>query len=188
MNFEDAIALAKSRSDCEPKNIDTLVRIAKETAHIHGSIAECGSYRCGSTIALAVANPKKKVFAFDLFGGLPYGEVGFENFKDADFKEIWAATGPFTNIILVSGKHEDTVPDFAFNNWSMIFMDSDYYESHKVCLSTFWPKLSSGGYVVFHDPTFEGVQKAIKETIPDIEVAEKGVLPDSKNMGYIIKS
>jgi hypothetical protein len=189
MNFEDAIVLAKSRSDCEPKNIDTLVRVVRETASLAGNIAECGSYRCGATIALAAADPLKSVYAFDLFGGLPYGTVGFENFADSDFTEIEQTVAPFS-IILVRGKHEETVPEFAepVFKWSMIFMDSDHYSSHQVCLSTLWPNLCSGGYVVFHDPSFEGVERAIRETIPDSEVAAKGTFTDSNNMGYIVKA
>lgn len=189
MNFDDAIALAKSRSDCEPKNIDTLVRVARETAHLPGNIAECGSYRCGATIAMSVADPLKSVYAFDLFGGLPYGQVGFENFADSNFEEIEQVTKPFS-IILVRGKHEETVPEFAepIFKWSMIFMDSDHYESHKVCLTTLWPNLCSGGYVVFHDPSFEGVRKAIMELIPPSEIARAGNFSDSKNMGYIVKA
>lgn len=189
MNFEDAIVLAKSRSDCEPKNIDTLVRIVRETSALPGNIAECGSYRCGATIAMAAADPLKAVYAFDLFGGLPYGAVGFENFADSNFEEIERIVAPFS-IILVRGKHEDVIPEFSepVFKWSMIFMDSDHYDSHKVCLSTFWPNLCSGGYVVFHDPSFEGIQQAIKETIPEGEVAAKGFFEDSKNMGYMVKT
>lgn len=189
MNFEDAIVLAKSRSDCEPKNIDTLVRVVRETAELPGNIAECGSYRCGATIAMSAADPLKAVYAFDLFGGLPYGAVGFENFADSNFEEIERTVAPFS-IILVRGKHEDVIPEFSepVFKWSMIFMDSDHYSSHQVCLSTFWPNLCSGGYVVFHDWGFEGVRKAILETIPQSEITKMGTFPDSSNMGYISKA
>lgn len=190
MNFEDAIALAKSRSDCHPDNIDSLVQIVNELAEVPGDIVECGSYRCGATIAMAAANPNKYVCAFDVFGGLPYGgaQAGFDNFADNDFDEIRDAILEFENIFLIRGRHEEKVPASDITSVSLLFMDSDFYESHKVCLSHFWPLLSSGGKVVFHDPSFAGVKQAVTETIPVYQTLESGRLPaPSENMGYITK-
>lgn len=190
MNLAEAIALGKSRSDCEPKNIDTLVRIVNETRNISGDIVECGSYRCGATIAMAAANPDKYVYAFDVFGGLPYGvdQAGFDNFASNDFVEICETVKPYTNIILVRGRHEETVFKVPhIRNISLLFMDSDFYDSHVACLSHFWPLLSSGGSVVFHDWSFQAVQKAIAEYLPSEECLSVGRIFDSQNMGQIIK-
>jgi Macrocin-O-methyltransferase (TylF) len=191
VNFEESVALAKSRSDCHPDNIDSLIQIVNELDSVPGSIAECGCYRCGATIAMAAAAPSKMVFAFDLFGGLPYGDgAGFENFGTTDFKEILNVAGQFPNIAFFKGRHEETVPRFAAHfrsPLSLIFMDSDFYESHKVCLTQLWPILSSGGKVIFHDWVFLGVQQAIRETIPTDEIRESGIVPSSPNMGYITK-
>jgi Macrocin-O-methyltransferase (TylF) len=192
--FDAAIVLGKSRSDCHSSNIDSLVHIVNELANVPGDIAECGSYKCGATIAMAAAAEYHKtykiVMAFDLFGGLPYGEgKGFENFVDATFQEVFQAIKPF-HIIPVRGPHEATMP--GLHTWfrgvlSLIFMDSDFYESHVVCLTHLWPLLSSGGMVVFHDWSFKGVQKAIAETIPAEQILDSGTVSTSPNMGYITK-
>jgi Macrocin-O-methyltransferase (TylF) len=192
MNFEDAIVLAKSRSDCHPSNIDSLVQIVKELSSVPGDIAECGSYKCGATIAMAAAaGIGKRVYAFDLFGDLPYGDGnGFENFADADFKEILDTTAPFQNIILFKGLHEDVIPKFVTYRpfpLALIFMDSDFYESHKVCLAHLWPLLFSGGKIVFHDWVFSGVRRAVQECIPADQILESGTVVPSPNMGYITK-
>lgn len=184
------IELAKQRSDCHSSNIDTLVRLVNELQDVPGDVVEIGAYKCGATIALAsAASIGKRVYAFDLFGGLPYGDgVGFENFADADFKEILEATAPFKNIVLIKGLHEDMIPGFAKYRpfpLSLIFMDSDHYSSHKVCLSHLWPLLSPGGVVVFHDWGLEGVQRAIRETI-GLEPSRVGVF-DSPNLKAIWK-
>lgn len=190
ISFDEAVTLAKSRTDCHPDNIDTLVRIVKETRDIPGDIAECGSYKCGATIAMASAAPSwKRVYAFDLFGGLPYRSVGFENFQDADFKEILDVTSSFKNIVLLKGPHEVVVPQFSRYRYfplSLIFMDSDHYESHKVCLTHLWPMLSPGGMVVFHDWSFEGVQAAINRVLGSVENVNH-LYPESANMGFIVK-
>lgn len=187
--MSDAIALAKSRSDCHPSNVDTLVHLVNELGDVPGSIVEIGSYRCGATIALAAADPNKHVYAFDLFGGLPYRDAGFENFQDANFVEIQEITASFPNITLIRGLHEETIPAFSDQPLSLIFMDSDHYSSHKVCLDRLWPMLSSGGVAVFHDWSFPGVQRAICETIPENEKKRYGCFEgESRNMGRIVKA
>jgi len=188
ISLDAAIALAKSRSDCHPANIDTLVQLVNELHEVPGCIVECGSYKCGATIAMAASDPSKTVYAFDLFGGLPYGDgIGFENFGKNDFNEVKTITAPFKNIVLVRGLHEETVPKFLSRPVSLLFMDSDFYSSHQVALSRFWPILSPTGVVMFHDWTFPEVQRAIREIIPVSEQSERGQLADSPTMGMIRK-
>ena len=189
-DYKRAVALGKFRSDCASDNIDTLIRLVWETPQ--GEIIECGSYRCGVSIAMAAAseyyNLNKTVYAFDTFGGLPYGEgVGFENFAQTDFVEIKAATAPYKQLRLVQEKHEDTVPHFSTFPISLLFMDSDHYNSHVVCLTKFWPMLVSGGYAVFHDADLPGVQQAIEEVIPQSERQKRGRFHFSPNLEYIVK-
>lgn len=200
MNYQefcDAVALGKSRSDCVPSNIELLISLVGDTAHLPGNIAELGSYKCGASIAMAAAAQyygdlasvrPKKVFAFDVFGGLPYEENrGFAYFRDADYEEIQRVTAPFENLILVRGKHEDTVPNFQ-TPLALIFMDSDFYESHLVCLRHLAPQLLPGGVIVFHDWGFEGVQRAIEQTIgKDADFAIFDHIGSAPNMGAIVR-
>ena len=190
MTFENALQLAKSRSDCEARYIDKLVELVRSVGDVSGEIVECGSYKCGATIALAAADPNKKVYALDTFGGLPYGESqqGFENFANTDFYEIVYTTSEFPNIRLIQGRHEETVPRLAplIGPVSFLFMDSDFYSSHQVCLTTFWPQISPKGIIVFHDWTFSSVQQAIHETIQPTECSVIEQLPNSM-MGWVVK-
>lgn len=169
MTYEDAITLAKYRSDCDAACIDALIGFVRDTRDVEGDIVEAGSYKCGATIAIAATSPEKTVYAFDVFGGLPYGEDqrGFENFATNDYKEVLDAIHPFPNIMTIVGTHEETIPVFA--NWreplSLIFLDSDFYSSHKVVLEKLYPLLSSGGRIVFHDWYFDGVQQAVREVL-----------------------
>lgn len=200
MNFEEALALGKSRSDCAPENLDSLVELLREldAAGVPGDIAECGAYRCGATIAMAAATTlspgspyrgpgrplSRTVWAFDLFGGLPYEGRGYENFGNADLREVESVTRAFPNIVLVRGKHEDTVPTF-WRPLALVFLDSDHYESHLACLRSLWPLLSPGGLVVFHDPGFQDVRRAILSTEAGSGTLE--AVPGSPNMKMIRK-
>jgi len=162
------VAYGKGRSDCAPEQIDLLLSLIEETQDVEGDIVEVGSWRCGASIAMAAAVPEREVYAFDLFGGLPYGNgQGFENFGDTSYVEIKIAASAYKNLHLVRGHHEHTVPHFAIGQMplSLIFMDSDHYSSHKVSLENLVPLLSSGGMIVFHDWTFASVQRAVLEVI-----------------------
>lgn len=160
------IACGKARTDCSKAQIDYLLELIEQTKTIPGDIAEFGSWRCGASIVMASASTRH-VHAFDLWGGLPYGDgYGFENFATVDYNEVQRATRPF-GIVLHRGLHEQTVPKFATSQTrlSLIFLDSDHYSSHSVVLKLLAPRLLQGGVIAFHDWGFPEVQQAIREHI-----------------------
>lgn len=156
--------LMERRSDLCDFQLTMLLSIVRQVEAVSGAIAEVGSWRCGTSIEMAKIT-KKPIYCFDLFGGMPYPHThDFENFADVDFAEIQQAVAPY-NIGLVRGLHEETIPKFFPVPLSMIFMDSDWYSSHVVALNCLVPELAVGGYIVFHDWTFGGVQKAVEEVL-----------------------
>lgn len=183
MNFGQAIELAKKRSDCGSANVDAIVQIVQATKDVPGDIVEAGCYQCGMTIAFAASAieydnktgtydghvwlaPPRLVYAFSMFGEDPYENNPYHNFEEVSFDEIKEACSPFSNIKFVKGKHEDTVPKMEEpKQISILYMDSDFYSSHVVCLRTFLPRMSPGGYILFHDWAFTEVQQAIKEEL-----------------------
>lgn len=170
--------LGQSRSACRSDQLQMLVDLVGHIKDLPGDIIEIGSYKCGSTIVLAAASslysPHKKVFAFDTFAGMPalseFDTTTIGEFDDSSFEEIKSVTAQLPNIELVQGLHENTVPEFAHRPVSLIFMDSDLYESHLLCLKHFWPDLVKNGYLVFHDfltLNCPGVRKAVDEFFQD---------------------
>lgn len=150
------------------EQLETIVELSKEIAEIPGDIIEIGSWKCGTSIPLADANPHKLLYAFDLFGGMPYADrKEFANFADVDFEEIRQKASNLPNLHLVRGKHEVTVPAFAkFQRpISLLFMDSDWYESHVVALYHLAPFVVQNGLIVFHDWQFHMVRAAAYEVL-----------------------
>jgi len=192
--YQAALQLGKSRSDCAPHYVNDLVALVRQSNNIPGCIVECGSYRCGMSIAMAATaeyyKSYKRVYACDTFGGLPYDDQQtFLGFANTNFDEILEATAPF-NICFIRGRHEDTIPTFPKQPISLIFLDSDFYSSHKVVLEYLWPMLSPNGSIIFHDWTFEGVQAAVKEFFTTERQAEcdySGTTGDPALMGWIHK-
>lgn len=172
--YSELTLLGQNRSACTPDHLQGLVDLVDAVKNIPGDIVEIGSYKCGGTIILAAASeicsPHKKVFAFDTFSGMPAVSEADQHkagdFGDVDFEEVKKVTSALSNIELVQGRHEDTVPNFSPQPVSLLFLDSDLYRSHLVSLQHFWPLLSKNGIAVFHDWNTAdclGVKKAISE-------------------------
>lgn len=156
------------RSDANEGQLNLLIEMLHEIREVSGDILEIGSWKCGTSGFIANCCPNRTVYAFDLFGGLPYGEgVGCEWFGDTDWEEIRATAAHFPNLRLVRGMHEETIPKFAESAGpiALIWMDSDHYPSHKVALKHLCQLLVPGGLIIFHDFRFMEVQQAISEEL-----------------------
>jgi hypothetical protein len=186
MNHTDSIRLAKSLTDLIPSDIDWLVKLCEDKYHLEGCIVELGAFKGGATIAMAKTS-NRQVYSFDVFGGLPYNiHSAFDKFGNVTKEEVETNTCKFPNITLVQGLHEDTVPLFPPQPVMMVFMDSDWYDSHIVGLTNLWPMVVNEGVIVFHDWLFEDVQRAITDCIDPKDCSYFGRLPES-NMGMIQK-
>lgn len=172
------MALGHSRSACQLEQLQSLVQLVYNAKDVQGDILEIGSYKCGTTIVLAVqaqeCSPEKKIYAFDTFSGRPQGHAVDPNIIppfETNFQEVVSATKGVPSIHLVQGLHEETIPTFAHRPISVLFLDSDLYESHRVALEHFWPDISKGGFLVLHDfatLNCPGVRKAFDEFFRDI--------------------
>lgn len=153
--------IVKVESACSPEDIALLIKATESVRELAGDIVEIGCWKCGTTSALANANPHKKVFGFDLFGGNPYPErTEFAHLCEVDFAEIRMMTAFWPNIHLIQGKHEETIPAFECPPLSFMFVDSDWYESHVVALEYLAKHVVIGGIIAFHDWAFDGVRMA----------------------------
>lgn len=150
--------------------LETLVALVKHVRGIPGDIVEIGAWKCGTTVHLADADWQKTVYAFDLFGGMPYPDTTeFQNFADVDFESIKQLVSNLPNIMLVRGRHEETIPLFARYRRpiSLLYMDSDWYSSHMVALEHLAPLVSANGLIVFHDWQFPMVQQAAVDILTE---------------------
>ena len=71
---------------------------------------------------------------------------------------------PEEKIHLIKGKVEDTLPTILPERLALLRLDTDWYESTKVCLKFLYPQVVSGGYVILDDyGTWAGCRKAFEE-------------------------
>lgn len=155
-------------SDLEALVIMSCVRSA---AKVPGDIAEVGTYQGASSklIAEARAADAGSVHLFDTFEGLPkIQEIDRSTFKTgqygADFEDVSNYLSAYPNIFLYKGLFPETAGPVRDKKFSFVHLDVDLYESTKLALEFFYPRMSPGGIIVSHDyPTAPGVKEAVDE-------------------------
>jgi hypothetical protein len=158
----------------------TLFLAARSVEHLSGDVAELGVYKGRSALLLARALPKKALHLFDTFVGMPDcadpavdGHAAGQ-FTDCSFEETSKRLLPHTNTVFHRGVFPATVGPVSDRTFSMAHFDGDLYKSCADFISFFWPRLVSGGVLVFDDydwPLCAGVRKAIEEAGLDVSEA-----------------
>lgn len=156
---------------------------------IAGDIAECGVWRGGSMMTVALTllargDTSRKLYLYDTFEGMSAptevdksldGISAQKQMDEEDGKWCYASiedvrqnilsTGyPEANIFLVKGKVEDTIPNTLPANLSVLRLDTDWYESTKHELNHLFPLLAPEGILVIDDyGHWQGARKAVDE-------------------------
>lgn len=159
---------------------------------IPGDIAECGVWRGGSmmTIALtllALGDKSRSLYLYDTFEGMSSPTEHDKSGDGVSAEEqlrrepkgtgVWCyaslddvrvnilSTGyPEEKIHLIKGKVEDTIPRTIPASLSLLRLDTDWYESTKHELTHLYPLLQAKGVLIIDDyGHWEGARKAVDE-------------------------
>lgn len=170
-HFQQAYEAGASISNWGTKirwRIYTLLRAAKLASRVEGDFVECGVNNGGcskSVIAYLGADTfrDRKFYLFDTYQGLVDSQLtdserskwsvpdGYypnvlekvrQNFKDDEFSQI------------VVGAVPDTLSEFKGDKVAYVHIDMNVALPEVEAFRFFWPKLSSGGVVVFDDYGF----------------------------------
>lgn len=159
---------------------------------IPGDIVECGVWRGGSMMAIALAlmargDTSRELYLFDTFEGMseptehdrdPSGASAAERLAtSAKDSPLWAAasledvqanlwsTGyPREKLHFVRGKVEDTIPGTLPERIALLRLDTDWYESTRHELQHLYPKLQRHGVLIIDDyGHWQGARRAVDE-------------------------
>jgi O-methyltransferase len=166
-----------------PERIYALIQAVRyvSSAGIPGSIVECGVWRGGSmmAVALTLAAASKQdidLFLLDTYEGMSEPEAVDVDFrgeaaatrltrtKKTESSEIWAyspveevrrnmaLTGyDQSRLHFIEGKVEDTLPAHAPEHIALLRLDTDWYASTRHELVHLYPRLSRGGVLLIDD-------------------------------------
>jgi O-methyltransferase len=161
--------------------------------NIQGSIVECGVWRGGSTMAMALTLLESKdstrdLYLYDTFEGMSEPTEQDKDYSGQSAKRKWEASQneninswcyasiedvkqnlsttkyPADKIHYVKGKVEDTMPSTLPKSISVLRLDTDWYESTYHELVHLFPLLVKGGILILDDyGHWEGQKKAVEK-------------------------
>jgi hypothetical protein len=160
--------------------------------HIPGEIVECGVWRGGSMMAIALSllargDTSRSLYLYDTYEGMPSptsADVSFGGQKahqllaqDAPGTGIWCyaslddvktnlmGTGyPESRINFVKGRVETTIPSTSPATIALLRLDTDWYESTRHELQHLYPRLSKHGALIIDDyGHWQGAKRAVDE-------------------------
>lgn len=159
---------------------------------IAGDFVECGVWRGGSMMAMALAlmargDTSRHLYLYDTFEGMSEptehdkalgGELAKSQLERTDRDHpLWAVAGlddvranlastgyPAERIHYVQGKVEDTIPGTQPERIALLRLDTDWYESTRHELQHLYPRLARHGVLVIDDyGHWQGARRAVDE-------------------------
>jgi len=167
-------------------------------AGISGDIVECGVWRGGSMMAVAMTlmrlrQSNRMLHLFDTFEGMPpsadidrdyTGRSASENRQTCRWStpESWCRAGieevkqnlfttgyPSELLRFVPGRVEDTIPQHAPERTSLLRLDTDWYESTRHEFEQLYPRLVPGGVLIVDDYGYwHGARRATDEYLASL--------------------
>jgi O-methyltransferase len=181
-----------------PPRVYALVRAVEYVAArgVPGAIVECGVWRGGSMMAAALTLLRlgvtdRELYLYDTFAGMPppteadttrSGERAADLLARGDeSSHIWAIASlddvraavlsvgyPENRVHFVEGLVEETLPETAPAEISLLRLDTDWYRSTKHELEHLYPRLAPGGVLILDDyGHWQGARRAVDEYLAE---------------------
>ena len=136
-----------------------------EEDQIPGDVIECGVCNGGTAALLARCATRSRldrtVWLLDSFQGMPEtvasdGEaakahIGKEKGDISRVKKLLKAVGARGSESIVPGWFNETFPQVTTQQIALLNVDADWYESVKLCLETFYDRISPRGFISIDD-------------------------------------
>ncbi len=189
----EPLCLGKSRlSERDLENdyvrMRTLELICCELNGVPGAAAELGVYRGGFARCINALLPERKLYLFDTFAGFDETEAADcgEGLKDAHrntgAQRVLCIMPHPETVSIRQGLFPQTTEGLEGERFALVSLDVDLEESTLAGLRWFYPRLSSGGYLLLHDcnnSKLPGVRRALERfreewtgTVPAVPICD----------------
>jgi len=143
------------------KRLYVLYNFARSCSILPGGMAECGVYKGGSASIILQAAPGIILDLYDTFYGMPEAANSDPSlhragdFGDVNLQEVKTFLSPHEGRIRFHQGIFPTTFEKTEDRFSFVHIDVDLYQSAMDCCSYFYPKMISGGIILFDDYGFE---------------------------------
>ena len=164
-----------------PDRCYMIYQLAKRCAVLSGAMAEVGVFRGGTAKLIGHAAQAKTLHLFDTFSGMPETNANVDLHKASDFSDtslddVQRFLEDCQNTRFHQGLFPQTTRGLEAETFCFVHCDVDIYQSVKDCLSFFYPRLVTGGVLIFDDYEWKhcpGVKQAIEEYLagkPEMQI------------------
>jgi O-methyltransferase len=193
-HYDEALALlgaAGVRFDNQQSRIEALAGLWWQSREAAGEVIECGAYRGGTSLLLAVLGRlngiTKKVLMLDTFSGIPAPSTFDSGRQGGEFEppEDWpsvirqqaAALGVDDVVEVHVGLFSDSFPAIGARDlgFSFCHIDANIYEGTLQACEFTLPRVPHGGVVVFDD--YNGLCDLGARLAIDVALQESGRRP-----------
>ncbi|TDU71411.1 macrocin-O-methyltransferase TylF [Prosthecobacter fusiformis] len=174
-DFRPYYDLAAPKTLVSPDRCYVLYTLVRQALNISGDVWECGVYKGGTAAMIAAllsdTKSSKRLYLFDTFEGMPETDPEKDLHKKGDFLDtsLEAVTqyiGHDNLCVVRKGFIPDTFIGLESEKIALAHIDVDIYKSILDCLNFIWPRLSTGGFIVFDDygfPSCPGARAAVDD-------------------------
>lgn len=146
----------------------TLELLCRRLDGVPGAAAELGVYKGFFARCINLLLPDRKLYLFDSFAGFSPEDGASESFQAAHentaVQKVLDIMPHPERITVKSGYFPDSLEGLE-EQFCLVSLDVDFEQTTLEGLRYFWPRLSSGGYLMLHDwgsPKLPGVSEAVK--------------------------
>ena len=123
---------------------------------VEGNFAEVGVYRGDMSEFISRLAPSRSFFLFDSFDGFPeedleLGKKHDRRFRDTSVEFVLRRLHPESRTQIRKGHVPETLRGLEVERFAFVLIDLDLYEPTRASLEFFYPRMSSGGYIILHD-------------------------------------
>ena len=147
----------------------TLELLCRRLADVPGGAAELGVYRGFFARCINQLLPERKLYLFDSFEGFSEEANASESFQAAHanttIEKVLAILPYPEEVIVKPGFFPESLGGLE-EQFCLVSLDVDFYQTTLDGLRYFWPRLEKGGYLLLHDwgsPKLPGVAKALQD-------------------------
>jgi O-methyltransferase len=168
MDFLEAWAPLADGTDtpvCKCKAFKLYDLATQALHHVPGHFYECGVYRGATASIIAAAiDTQRELHLYDTFTGIAGAQPIDEGHQNGDFGDVdlAAVKARVPTAVIHQGPIPTTFEDLGPIAFAHI--DVDVFQAHLDAIDFIWPRMSSGGIMVFDDyaqPSCRGAHMAV---------------------------
>ena len=176
-DFARHYATAAAHTIVSAERCWVLYTLARQALRFAGDFWECGVYRGGTAALLASVIAEtpdgyaRRLHLFDTFAGMPVADEQRDlhragDFSDVSLEAVRRTVGNAAMVQFHPGRIPQTFAGMEPAEIAFAHVDVDLYRSVLDCCAFIYPRLATGGFMVFDDygfPTCPGARAAVDE-------------------------